>query len=96
MANHKTTNISINYTTKTGSRERVRIPTLGVFSAGVYAGMRVSVARVGKRVVITQNPTGNYKVEKNGAVRFPASKFGLNPKKVKIVSDVLNQQVNVA
>jgi hypothetical protein len=65
---------------KTVSRNRVRIPTRSLRHLGVKPGQRVLVFRNEQfgDVEVKVSPKGNYTVERDGSVRFPANKFGVH------------------
>lgn len=78
MKNHNTVQNVLAVNSYTVSRNRVRICTRSLRHLGVKPGTRVQVMDSGLgdiQVVPAKN--GNYKVEKDGSVRFPANKFGL-------------------
>jgi hypothetical protein len=93
--NHKLTAKALIFTSKTGSRNRLRIPVSGVRHLDIRPGDRVNVFydTTNFQVTVLKNDRGNYKVEKDGAVRFPAHKFALPASDVTIASDSLNQNV---
>ena len=99
MANHNLDSNMLNFKSKTGSRNRIRIPVAGTrFTKGIKAGDRVEVIfdKVTKTVNVKQNPNGNYKVEKDGAIRFPAHKFSLPSKGIFVCAERLNKDVSLA
>ena len=77
--NHKIKSTPINYEVKPGSRNRLRIPTAGLRHCGIKPGDRVHVGFDWDTldIYVEKWDLGKYKVEKNGAVRIPAHKFGL-------------------
>jgi hypothetical protein len=88
----------LNFKTKTGSRNRVRIPVAGTrFTKAIKPGDRVEVGYdlITDSIRVQVNPKGNYKVEKDGAVRFPAHKFNLKPKNIFISSESIGKDVNL-
>ena len=99
--NHTLADFSVAYTTKAGSRTRVRIPTAGTHTSSLQPGDKVFVRIDRKKVNVSRldpkfykrNAYGHYTVDKDGAIRIPAYRFGLNPKKVNIKCDALNFQV---
>lgn len=85
MYNHSLTDINVNFKSKTGSRDRVRVPVMGASAVGINPGDKVLVSRTKKGAKIERNTLyGNYTVEKDGAIRFPAWKFGLKSNGIKI------------
>ena len=96
--NHTVESQTLNFLSKTGSRNRLRITTGGSRFAGIKPGDRVNISRAGglfSDVEIVVDPKGNYKVEKNGAIRFPAHKFGLGSADIFTASDTLSKKVEV-
>jgi hypothetical protein len=98
MANHKLDSNMLNFKTKTGSRNRVRIPVAGTrFTKTIKPGDRVEVGYdlITNSIRVQVNEKGNYKVEKDGAIRFPAHKFNLQPKNIFICSESIGKDVNL-
>ncbi len=96
--NHKLTAIAADFTVKTGSRTRVRIPVAGARHIGIKPGDKVTVNGV-TRISITKGakPGNNvYTVEKDGAIRIPAYKYGLREVGIEIACDILTNSVIVA
>jgi hypothetical protein len=91
MANHFLNSHELTFVAKkTGSRNRVRIPVAGTRHNEIKPGTRVNVKVLMDGVSIESNKDGNYKVEKDGAVRFPAHKFLLDSKNLFIAADNLS------
>jgi len=96
--NHKLTMIAADFTSKTGSRTRVRVPVAGVRHIGFKPGQKVTVTGF-RKVTITPGakPGRNvYTVEKDGAIRIPADKYGLREVGIEIACDVLTNSVMIA
>lgn len=82
MKNHNTVQNVLTVNSYTVSRNRVRICTRSLRHLNVKPGERVMVVDRGLGdIEVLPNKKGNYKVEKDGSVRFPAHKFGLNKNK---------------
>lgn len=94
--NHKLKSIEVSFIARTGSRNRLRIPVAGAKHTGIQPGSRVMIARSrnGLNVEIVSDPKGNYKVEKDGSVRFPVSKFNLPSDHLYIEADQLSKTIN--
>jgi hypothetical protein len=94
--NHKLESRKITYTAKTGSRNRLRIPVQGTRHSEIKPGDRVNVFynRTLIEVSIVKDPKGNYKVEKDGAIRFPAHKYSLAAENNIIMADSLHKKVS--
>ena len=92
--NHTVESNTLNFLSKTGSRNRLRIPVAGNRHMGIKPGDRVKVSYsfLNCEVTIVSDPKGNYKVEKDGAVRFPADKFGLASEDIFTAADKLSQK----
>ena len=95
LYNHSVQSKTVNILANTGSRNRLRIPVVGTRFVGIQPGDRVSVkySTSDYNVDIVLDPNGNYKVEKNGAIRFPAHKFNLPSKDAFIAADQLSKKV---
>jgi len=88
----------LNFKTSTASRNRVRIPVAGTrFTQAIKAGDRVQVGYdlITNSIRVVVDPLGNYKVEKDGAIRFPAHKFALKPKNIFVSAEALDHDVNL-
>jgi hypothetical protein len=61
---------------------------------GIKPGDRVKVSYsfLNCEVTIVSDPKGNYKVEKDGAVRFPADKFGLPSEDIFTSADTISKK----
>jgi len=94
--NHKLKSIEVSFISRTGSRNRLRIPVAGAKHTGIEPGSRVMISRSrnGLTVEIVPNPNGNYKVEKDGSVRFSASKFNLPSDHLYIEADKLTGTIS--
>ena len=92
--NHTLQSNTLNFLSKTGSRNRLRIPVAGNRHLGIKPGDRVKVSYnlFAGETSIVLDPKGNYKVEKDGAVRFPADKFGLASEDIFTSADKLSQK----
>lgn len=98
MPNHNLDSNMLNFKTNTGSRNRVRIPVAGTrFTKAIKPGDRVEVGYdlITDSIRVQVNPKGNYKVEKDGAVRFPAHKFALASKNLFVCAESLGHDVNI-
>jgi len=94
--NHKIESKCLNLLSTAGSRNRLRIPVCATrFTGKITPGTRVSVglSLATMAVEINPDPNGRYKVEKDGAVRFPAHRFNLPTKDVVVSSDVMAGKV---
>jgi hypothetical protein len=95
MPNHTLTQRSVVYIAKTGSRNRIRIPVEGNKNAQINPGDRVKVVYDINNICVSivKDPHGNYKVEKDGAIRFPAHKYSLRNKDNIISANAITQKV---
>ncbi len=96
--NHNLDSISVNYFSKSGSRNRIRIPVAGARHTQFKPGdkVRVSLEKNAVYVEKTNKREKNvYTVEKDGAIRFPAHKFGIPSKDVLVLCDNVKKQVIV-
>jgi hypothetical protein len=96
--NHKLNKIAADFTSKTGSRTRVRIPVAGTRHIGIQPGQKVTVSGFRKITITKGAKPGNnvYTVEKDGAIRIPADKYGLRDVGIEIACDRLTNSVLVA
>lgn len=90
--NHNLDSITTNFVSRTGSRNRVRIPVQGTrFTGVIKPGDRVRVAFNNGDVLIQKTKgnkrPGTYKVEKDGAIRIPAHLYSLKSKRIEIKCD---------
>jgi bifunctional DNA-binding transcriptional regulator/antitoxin component of YhaV-PrlF toxin-antitoxin module len=95
MPNHILAQRSVVYISKTGSRNRIRIPVEGNKKANINPGDRVKVFYDINNICVSiiKDPNGNYKVEKDGAIRFPAHKYSLKNKDNIISANEITQRV---
>jgi protein involved in polysaccharide export with SLBB domain len=99
--NHELKEIAVKYSSKTGSRHRVRVPVAGVRHVGFKPGDRVHVIGYKKVSLISTGikskarTPGTYTVEKDGAIRIPAVKFGLPTSGITVNCDRYSDLVEV-
>ena len=94
--NHNLDSLSMNYFSKTGSRNRIRIPVAGARHTKFKPGDKVVVTLSKNSVEVTKAARGQknvYTVEKDGAVRFPAHKFNLPSKNLLLACDNITKAV---
>jgi hypothetical protein len=93
--NHTLKSNTLNFVSKTGSRNRLRIPVAGTRNCNIQPGDRVEVFFDFRNMQVSciKHADGNYKVERDGAVRFPAHKFGLSADDVYTACDKINKTV---
>ena len=93
--NHTIQSNTLNFLSKTGSRNRLRIPVAGTRHTGINPGDRVKVSYnlLDCEVKIEVDPKGNYKVEKDGALRFPAHLFNLPSDEIFTSADKITNVV---
>ena len=100
--NHELTENSVKYSSKTGSRTRVRIPVAGTRHIGIQPGDKVHVTVFQNKVSIkplrqrySSKAPWIYTVEKDGAIRIPANKWGLRTQGLTVTCDQLEGNVTV-
>lgn len=97
--NHELTENSVKYSSQTGSRTRVRIPVAGTKHIGIQPGDKVFVSGKQKVTIalLPKNSIGVnvYTVEKDGAIRIPANKWGLRTQGLTVTCDQLEGNVTV-
>ena len=93
--NHKINSKNINFESKTGSRNRLRIPVAGTRHSNIKPGDRVTVQQEGIMLYVTKNPKGCYKVERDGAIRFPANKYGLAYDQIYTCCDSVKGKITI-
>lgn len=76
--NHKLIANSLRFDSQTRSRNRARIVTAATRHLKLKPGSRVNVIFTGGiPTEVVPCPTGRYKIEKDGGIRFPAHTFGV-------------------
>lgn len=96
MANHSIESHVLSFNSKTGSRNRVRIPVAGTRFAGqIHPGDRVTIKWDFFGVVLSPDNNGKYKVEKDGAIRFPAHRYQLPLENLYISSEEISGMISV-
>jgi len=100
MFNHTLNKFAVDFNSKTGSRTRVRIPVAGTRHIGFQPGQKVAVLGTGSVTIV---PVENgvkydhtYTIEKDGAIRVPAYKFGLRTSNLIVTCDKISRSVQVA
>lgn len=99
--NHELKEIAVKYSSKTGSRHRVRVPVAGVRHVGFKPGDRVFATGYKKVTLIPlsikskSRKPGIYTVERDGAIRIPAVKFGLPTSGITVNCDRYSDCVEV-
>jgi len=80
--NHKLVADAIVTKSNLVSRQRCRITTKCMRKVGFKPGERVNVqfdSYEGRSVIkVTQNPKGNYKIERDGSLRFSSNRYTVN------------------
>ena len=102
MFNHTLNKIAVDFTSRTGSRKRVRVPVAGTRHIGYHPGQKVAVVasdKGGVEIFPVSDPkryVNTYTVEKDGAIRITAEKFGLKTEDLSVTCDKLTNHVFVA
>ena len=99
--NHNLESVSMNFVSKSGSRNRIRVPVAGTRFNGIKPGDKVYVTGSKHQVMISKanKPIHKsipiYTVEKDGAIRIPAHRFSLPVVGVKLACDTLTKAILV-
>ena len=100
--NHTLESVTMNFVARTGSRQRVRVPVAGTrFIGSIKPGDKVLVHQERNYVSImkvdctNKRPKNVYTVEKDGAIRIPANKFGLRQKDSIVACDNIAEAIYI-